>query len=164
WPAMPPRPDRPLAAGEWAALSGGLAGALRQAGAAPVLRDRDHPGATIAALWRGAAPILTRHDVIWWARAPDDLSAPGRERAMSGACAALGAAEFGADVAAPSPACARLRQRYGEGRLRREDLQLDPVSARARRPGGGGLSRSPVAGRRLRGLPRRLRRVLRHQR
>ena len=77
-------PDRLLTAGEWAALSPGLAKALRAVGAAPVLRDAPHPWALIAALWRGGqAPILTRYDVIWWPAAPDDLSRPGRERAMS---------------------------------------------------------------------------------
>ena len=81
---MAPRPDRPLTEGEWAALTPGLARALRGAGAAPLLRDRNHPGAAIAALWRGGqAPVLTRHDVIWWSRAADDLSRPGQEQGMS---------------------------------------------------------------------------------
>ncbi|HWA63847.1 MAG TPA: hypothetical protein VG939_20900 [Caulobacteraceae bacterium] len=75
--------ERSLTAGERAALSPGLAEALDAAGAAPVLRDAAHPGARIAALWRGSVPILTRGDVIWWPGAPDDLSAPGLERAMA---------------------------------------------------------------------------------
>ena len=33
-----------------------------------------HPGARIAAAWRGAVPILTRGDAIFWPGAPADLS------------------------------------------------------------------------------------------
>ncbi|HLZ85303.1 MAG TPA: hypothetical protein VKQ54_17205 [Caulobacteraceae bacterium] len=69
--------------GEWAALSPGLARALGDAGATPAIEPRAHPAARIAALWRGGTPILTRGEVIWWPGAPEDLSAPGRERGMA---------------------------------------------------------------------------------
>ena len=35
---------------------------------------RPHPGARIAAAWRGEVPILTRGDLVFWPRAPADLS------------------------------------------------------------------------------------------
>ena len=66
---------RALTAGEWAALSPGLAEALHTAEAAPGIMPRAHIGARIAALWRGHTPILTRGAVIWWADAPADISA-----------------------------------------------------------------------------------------
>ena len=74
---------RHLTPGEWAVLSPGLAGALRAAGAAPRIVDAAHPGAKVSKAWRGAAPILTRGNDIWWPGAPDDLSRPGREAAMA---------------------------------------------------------------------------------
>lgn len=74
---------RPLTLGEWSSLSPGLAGALRDAGAAPRIVPRAHPGARISALWRGKTPILTRGDDIWWPGAAPDMSAPGRETSMA---------------------------------------------------------------------------------
>jgi len=75
--------SRALTPGEWDAVSPGLARALRDAGAEPRLEPRAHPAARVAGLWRGGTPILTRGEVIWWPRAPADLSGPGRERGMA---------------------------------------------------------------------------------
>ena len=74
---------RDLTSGEWGALSVGLAKALRAAEARPCVVARAHPGARVAALWRGAVPVLTRGDQIWWPNAPPDFSAPGLERGMA---------------------------------------------------------------------------------
>lgn len=74
---------RSLTPGEWRSLSGGLAAALRAAGARPSLRPAAHPAARLAAIWRRRTPILTRGDTIWWPAAPPDLSAAGRERGMA---------------------------------------------------------------------------------
>ena len=65
---------RGLTAGERAALSPGLVQALREAGAEPRLIPSAHPGAVVAALWRGAAPILTRGAQVHWPGLRDDLS------------------------------------------------------------------------------------------
>jgi len=82
-----PSPDvsafgRPLTPGEWRALSAGLAGALRAAGARPLIRSSAHPAARVAAVWRGT-PILTRGDAVWWPGAPADFSTHGLERGMA---------------------------------------------------------------------------------
>ena len=58
--------SRTLTSGERARLSPGLIAALDQAGASPVLLNRPHAGARIAALWGGAAPILARPGRIFW--------------------------------------------------------------------------------------------------
>jgi len=55
-------------------VSPGLAGALLAAGAEPRIRRAAHPGARLAALWRGTVPILTRGDHIWWPAAQPDFS------------------------------------------------------------------------------------------
>jgi hypothetical protein len=77
------RQGRGLTDGEWRALSPGLAAALGAAGAQPRLIARAHPAARVAALWRGAVPVLARGDAVWWPAAPEDLAAPGAERAMA---------------------------------------------------------------------------------
>jgi len=75
--------SRHLTKGEWRSLSPGLNAALRAAGARPILKAAAHPAARVAALWRGAPPILARGDTIWWPAAPLDLSAPSRAPAMA---------------------------------------------------------------------------------
>lgn len=74
---------RDLRDAEWAALSPGLAHALREAGANPRITPRASALAHIAALWRGAPPIMALGQTIWWQDAPDDLSLPGLEDQMS---------------------------------------------------------------------------------
>jgi len=66
-----------MTAREWRGLSAGLETALRGAGAEPLIVAAPHPGATIAAAWRGQVPILTRGDRIYWPNAPADLSGTG---------------------------------------------------------------------------------------
>jgi hypothetical protein len=68
---------RPLTGGEWRALSLGLEAALLASGARPRIVSKAHPGARIAAAWRGSVPILTRGDAIFWPGAPPDLSEAG---------------------------------------------------------------------------------------
>ena len=68
---------RPLTAPERAALSLGLVAALDAAGVHPLVLDRVHPAARIAALWRGRPPILARPARIFWPGAPDDCSRHG---------------------------------------------------------------------------------------
>ena len=75
---------RSLTDGERAALSPGLADALESTGARPRITPCASPLAHIAALWRGAPPIMALGQTIWWRDAPDDLSRPGRERQRSG--------------------------------------------------------------------------------
>jgi hypothetical protein len=65
---------RPLTSGEWAALSGGLAVALDRAGVSPRIEARAHPGAWIAALWRGAVPVMAVGRTVWWPRAMADFA------------------------------------------------------------------------------------------
>jgi hypothetical protein len=74
---------RPLTLGEWSALSPGLAKALEEAGARPQVVPAAHPGAMVAGLWRGGAPVLTRGDKIFWPGAGDDFAKPGHDKAMS---------------------------------------------------------------------------------
>lgn len=76
---MPAGARRPLTVGERAALSPGLAAALDEAGCSPRIVSRTHPASRVAALWRGAAPILARGQVIHWPDAPEDASAAGDE-------------------------------------------------------------------------------------
>ena len=71
------RPGRPLAAGEWRALSAGLEAALASSGATPCIVAAAHPAARFAAVWRGSVAILTRGDAIFWPNAPPDLSECG---------------------------------------------------------------------------------------
>jgi hypothetical protein len=78
-----PLPARALTDGEWRAITPGLAGALRRAGAAPRIVAAAHPAARIASMWRGSVPALTRGDEVWWRRAPQDASKPGLERLMA---------------------------------------------------------------------------------
>lgn len=75
--------ERDLTSGEWAALSPGLADALHRAGVRPRLVGRASGLARIAALWRGQVPVMALGRRIFWPHAPDDLSAPGRERLMA---------------------------------------------------------------------------------
>lgn len=65
---------RNLTRAEWAALSSGLAGALHGAGIEPRIRARAYPAAYVAALWRGAPPIMAVGRTIWWPGAPADFS------------------------------------------------------------------------------------------
>ncbi len=74
---------RPLSLREIAGLSPGLWTALRRAGADPRIVSRAHPGARIAALWRGRAPILARGDLIFWPAAPEDAAACGDPRLLA---------------------------------------------------------------------------------
>ena len=55
-------------------MSAGLEGALAGSGARPRIVANAHPAARIAAVWRGAVPILTRGDAVFWPGAPRDLS------------------------------------------------------------------------------------------
>ena len=66
--------SRALNAAELGRLSAGLAIALEQAGAAPVIVSRVHPAARLAGLWRGSAPILARPGRIFWPGAPADFA------------------------------------------------------------------------------------------
>ena len=76
--------SRALTPGEWTNLSAGMAGALRDCGARPRLRDAAHPGARVAGVLRRAPPpVLTRGDTIWWPATPPDLSVSGREADMA---------------------------------------------------------------------------------
>ncbi len=61
---------------ERSALSAGLEAALTLAGAEPRIVAWAHPGARIATAWRGQVSILTRGDLVFWPRAPADLSGP----------------------------------------------------------------------------------------
>lgn len=74
---------RPLTEGEEAKIHPGLREALRGAGAQPVIIAAAHPGARMAALWRGGPPILTRGDAIWWPGAEEDFSGPWAAGAMA---------------------------------------------------------------------------------
>lgn len=65
---------RSLTPAERAALSPGLAAALQAAGAFPRIRDAASSLARIAAVWRGAVPVLTLGDIIHWPGAPADAS------------------------------------------------------------------------------------------
>jgi hypothetical protein len=76
------RKGRGLTAGERSGLSPGLVEALDRAGAAPRLIGSAHPGARLAALWRGAVPILARGDQVHWPRLQPDVSRVG-ERSMA---------------------------------------------------------------------------------
>ena len=73
---------RDLTPGEWGALSPGLAAALRDARAAPVIDVRPHPGALVAQVWRGRVPILTYHNVIHWPGAKADFASPWSPREL----------------------------------------------------------------------------------
>ncbi|HEV2364886.1 MAG TPA: hypothetical protein VGS12_11890 [Caulobacteraceae bacterium] len=73
---------RRLTQAEWAALSPGLARALRRARVSPAIIARAHPAARLAGLWRGRTPILARPNSIWWPRAPADLAGDGRAMAV----------------------------------------------------------------------------------
>ena len=76
--------SRELTPGEWTSLSPGLAGALRDRGARPRLREAAHLGARIAGVLRGTPPpVLTRGDMIWWPATPPDLSVSGCEADMA---------------------------------------------------------------------------------
>lgn len=77
------KPGRGLTLGEWSSLSAGLASALRDAGARPIVVAAAHPGARLATLWRGKTPILTRGGEIWWPKAGPDLSLPSLEPDMA---------------------------------------------------------------------------------
>jgi hypothetical protein len=68
---------RPLTAQEWGALSPGLEAALIGSGARPRIVSTAHPAARVAAAWRGAVPILTRGDAVFWPDAPRDLCEGG---------------------------------------------------------------------------------------
>ena len=70
--------NRPLTDGEWRGLDPGLVAALEAAGARPAIGPRAHPAAKLSTLWRGATPILTRGDAVYWPGAPADLSSTGR--------------------------------------------------------------------------------------
>jgi len=79
---MPRGAARSLTAGEIARLSPGLMASLGRTDASPSILNRTHPGARLAALWRGAPPILARPDLIFWpgaladyAQAPADVFA-----------------------------------------------------------------------------------------
>jgi hypothetical protein len=73
---------RPLTEAECAQVSPGLMEALGRAGVAPWIIRRAHPGARVAALWRGATPILARPGRIFWPGAPEDLAGAG-DRALA---------------------------------------------------------------------------------
>jgi hypothetical protein len=73
----PPRAGpalRGLSPGELAELSGGLAAALRLAGAAPRIRASAHPASRVAALWMGGRPIMAVGQTIWWPGAATDFA------------------------------------------------------------------------------------------
>jgi hypothetical protein len=80
---MLPGAERPLTQGEWSSLSPGLAQALRAAGVQPVIVARPAKAARIAALWRGATPIMALGAHIYWPRALQDMSGPQSTRAMA---------------------------------------------------------------------------------
>ncbi len=63
---MRPGASRGLTSGERARLSPGLVAALDEAGISPVVLNRPHTAARIAALWRGSPPILARPGQIFW--------------------------------------------------------------------------------------------------
>ena len=65
---------RTLTRAEWAGLSAGLADALARAGVSPRIEARAHPGARIAALWRGAVPVMAVGRTIWWRGAKTDFA------------------------------------------------------------------------------------------
>ncbi len=71
---MRPGASRDLTPGERARLSRGLAAALDDAGASPLLLNRVHPGARVAVLWRGSPPILSRPGRIFWPAALSDYA------------------------------------------------------------------------------------------
>lgn len=81
---MSPGTCRPLTAGEWSALSDGLAAALRAAGVDPRIVARPALGARIAALWRGGGPpILAWKRTLYWPGALADFAATGAESSMA---------------------------------------------------------------------------------
>jgi len=75
--------NRTLKASEWAALSPGLAHALKAAGVEPVIVARAAWLARLASWWRGHVPILSMPGAIYWPGALEDFSAPGLERHMA---------------------------------------------------------------------------------
>jgi len=75
--------ERPLTAGERAALSAGMAEALDAAGAAPRIVAAPSVLARVASVWRGHLPILTLGQRIFWPVAHEDFSLPGREAHMA---------------------------------------------------------------------------------
>lgn len=77
------RESRELTAGEQAALSDGLASALAEAHVRPRIAPRALWIGYVARLWRGSLPIMAVGRTVYWPGAPDDLSAPGRERQMA---------------------------------------------------------------------------------
>jgi hypothetical protein len=68
---------RRLTEGEWAALSAGLASALRKASVEPRIIAHAHPAAYVAALWRGGRPIMAVGRTIWWPAAAPDFAGSG---------------------------------------------------------------------------------------
>lgn len=66
---------RPLTAGEARALTPGLIGALRAAGAEPLILARPALGARFVRVWRRALPILAWRNRIYWPGALEDFSA-----------------------------------------------------------------------------------------
>lgn len=93
---------RPLTPGEWAALSPGLARALKAAGVEPVIVARAAWLARAASFWRGHVPILSLPGRIYWPGAVEDFSPPGHERQMAVLQHELQhVLEFGAGVLSP---------------------------------------------------------------
>jgi hypothetical protein len=74
---------RPLTPAEWQGLDRGLIRALRDAGAQPMLAAHAHPAARLSRVWRGAVPILTLGDTIYWPDAPPELSSSRRPSDMA---------------------------------------------------------------------------------
>ena len=76
--------ERLLTAGEWSALSAGLALALSRAGVQPRIVARPAIGARIAALWRGGAvPVLAWSQTLYWPGARTDFAVAHGWREMA---------------------------------------------------------------------------------
>jgi hypothetical protein len=80
---MSPGVERPLTEGEWSSLSPGLARALRTCAVQPVIVARPAKAARVAALWRGATPIMALGARIYWPGAMQDMSTVQSARAMA---------------------------------------------------------------------------------
>ena len=66
--------SRPLTAGEWSALSPGLAATLAARGVSPSIEDRPHFAAHLVR-WRfRSLPIIAVGKTIWWPNAAADFS------------------------------------------------------------------------------------------
>jgi hypothetical protein len=80
---MPSGAARRLTAGEWRALSPGLAAAVIDAGARPCIHARASTLARLAQIRFASAPVMVLGSRIHWPEALPDFSLPGLESSMA---------------------------------------------------------------------------------